>query len=327
MSDSSPRVGLIGTGFMARKHTAAWHTLGAKVLVHSRSAERGRQFAAEHGAVAVDDLGDLLDQVDVVDVCTPTDTHEALVLRAAAAGRHVICEKPLARTPAQGLAMIEACRTAGVGLLPAQVLRFFPAYVLAHDAVRAGRIGALEQLQFSRENAIPGAETWFADVERSGGVLVDLAIHDLDFARWVAGDVTQVVGRTQTGPHDGLPIRSSATLTHASGAVSEVTAVWDVPGTPLHSSFELVGDEGVLRFDSAPTPVLRDGSGRVLFEDTGADDPFADQLAEFVATFAGSAEPRITAEDGLVALALALAGTQSADSGVPVDPGALLRPS
>jgi predicted dehydrogenase len=332
VSDTNPRVGLIGTGFMAETHTASWQRLGASVVVHSRSVERGRAFAAEHGITAAADLAGLLDQVDVVDICTPTDTHADLTLQAAAAGRDVICEKPLARTPAQGREMISTCRSAGVGLFPAQVLRFFPAYVMARDLVRAGRIGELRALRFARSNASPGVSTWFADIERSGGVLVDLAIHDIDFARWVAGEVTRVEatadppGSASSADPADLPVARTARLTHAGDLVSEVHAVWDVEGAPLRSSFELTGSEGVLRFESLPSQVLTDGTGAVLFADDGSGDvdPFADQLAEFVAAFAGKVEPRVTADDGLVALTLALAGEEAARTGEPLDPAALL---
>jgi predicted dehydrogenase len=331
MTETTPCVGLVGTGLMGHQHMAAWRRLGIPVLVHSRDAARREAFAAEHGITAVADRAELLDRVSIVDVCTPTDTHEAVTLEAAAAGRDVICEKPIARTPAAARAMIDACRSAGVGLFPAQVLRFFPAYVRTREAVLAGRIGNLTKLRFFRINASPGHDTWFVDVARSGGVLVDLAIHDLDFARWVAGEVTQVVGQYEpftasapaAGPDDFA--RSSAVLTHEGGVRSEVTGLWDVPGTELRSTFEIEGDEGVLRFDSATGPgaVVTDGAGEVVYADDGSVDPYAEQLAEFVAAFDGRVESRVTADDGLVALTIALAGGESARLGEPVDPAAL----
>ncbi|MEQ4208451.1 Gfo/Idh/MocA family oxidoreductase [Actinopolymorpha sp. B17G11] len=329
MTETTPCVGLVGTGLMGNQHTVAWQRLGIPVVVHSRDRGRGEAFAAEHGITAVADLAELLDRVSIVDICTPTDTHAEWAFEAAAKGRHVICEKPLARTPAEGRAMIETCRSAGVGLFPAQVLRFFPAYVRTREAVLSGRIGALRKLRFFRINASPGRGTWFVDVARSGGVLVDLAIHDLDFARWVAGEVTHVVGRSEplttsepgAGPDEY--VHASATLTHASGVESEVTGIWDVPGTELRSTFEIEGDEGVLRFDSKPSAVVTDGAGDVVYADDGAVDPYAEQLAEFVAAFEGRAESRVTAEDGLVALTLALAGGESARLGTPVDPASL----
>jgi predicted dehydrogenase len=330
MTESTPCVGLVGTGLMGNQHTVAWQRLGIPVVVYSRDPSRGEAFAAEHGITAVADRAELLDRVSIVDICTPTDTHAEWALEAAGKGRHVICEKPLARTPAEGRAMIETCRSAGVGLYPAQVLRFFPAYFRAREAVLSGRIGTPRRLSFFRINASPGHGTWFVDVARSGGVLVDLSIHDLDFARWVAGDVTQVIGRFEpltTSEPDAGPdeyVRASATLTHASGVESEVTGIWDVPGTELRSTFEMVGDEGVLRFDSKSSAVVTDAAGEVVYADDGEVDPYAEQLAEFVAAFEGRAEPRVTAEDGLVALTLGLAGGESASrGGAPVDPASL----
>nr|WP_272955939.1 Gfo/Idh/MocA family oxidoreductase [Actinopolymorpha rutila] len=220
--------------------------------------------------------------------------------------------------------MIDACIDAGVGLCVAQVLRYFPAYVVARDAIAAGRIGRPEEFTFFRQAESPGAQTWFADVARSGGLLVDLAIHDLDYARWVAGEVSEVVGRTTPRSGPGAPLRSNATLTHADGVTTRVEAVWDVPGTEVRSTFELAGDEGVLRFDSA-APVVTDGTGAVVYADDGSIDPFAEQFAEFVTAFTGGPEPRVTAEDGLIALAIALGAEESARTGRPVDPAGLLR--
>ncbi|MET9019258.1 Gfo/Idh/MocA family oxidoreductase [Actinopolymorpha sp. NPDC004070] len=319
-----PRVAVVGTGEMGRRHVEAWHRLGAEVVVHSRSAERGRAFASEHGVRSVTDPGEVLAAADVVDICTPTDTHAPLAHWAAGAGRHVVCEKPLARDPAEGRAMINACIDAGVGLCVAQVLRYFPAYVVARDAVAAGRIGRPTRFTFFRQVESPGPQTWFADVARSGGILVDLAIHDLDYARWVAGEVGEVTGQTAPRAEPGSPLRSSATLTHVDGVTTRVEAVWDVPGTAVRSTFELAGDEGVLRYDSAPRQVLTDGTGAVVYADDSID-PFAEQFSEFVTAFTGGVEPRVTAEDGLTALAIALAGEESARTGRPVDPASLLR--
>lgn len=320
-----PRVAIIGTGSMGRRHVEGWQRLGAEVVVHSRSAERGRAFASEHGVRSVTEPDEVLAAADVIDICTPTDTHATLAHWAAGAGRHVVCEKPLARDSAEGRTMIDACIDAGVGLCVAQVQRYLPAYVVARDAVAAGRIGRPKELTFFRQVESPGPQTWFADLARSGGVLVDLAIHDLDYARWVAGEVSEVVGRTTPRIDPGAPLRSAATLTHVDGVTTRVEAVWDVPGTALRSTFELAGDEGVLRFDSAPVPVLTDGTGAVVYADDGSVDPFAEQFAEFVTAFTGGTEPRVTAEDGLTALAIALAGEESARTGRPVDPASLLR--
>ena len=309
---------------MARRHVESWHRLGAEVVVHSRSAERGRVFASEHGVRSVAAPDAALAAADVIDVCTPTDTHATLAHWAAGAGRARRLREAAGPRPRRGPDDDRRLYHAGVGLRVAQVLRYFPAYVVARNAVAASD-GRPQEFTFFREVESPGAQTWFADVARSGGPLVDLAIHDLDYARWVGGEVGEVVGRTTPRSGADAPLRSTATLTHLDGVTTRVEAVWDVPGTAVRSTFELAGDEGVLRFDSAPAQVLTDGTGAVLYADDGSVDPFADQFAEFLTVFTGGVEPRVTAEDGLTALAIALAGEESARTGRPVDPASLLR--
>jgi len=297
---------------MAVRHIDAWKRLGADLTVYSRSPERGAAFAAEHGIAAAPDPEALLADADVLDVCTPTDTHADWIRRSAAAGRHVICEKPLARTYEEGRAALDACQAAGVRLFAAHVLRFFPAYVAAHEHVRSGRIGRVRRMRLTRTGEYPAWGDWFADPARSGGVIVDLGIHDLDYARWVAGEVVRVEASTGSGPDRGLPLTGTVHLHHENGAETEVVARWEVPGTEFHTTMEVEGDEGSLHLDSLPTPVLTDGSGRRLFEDDFSVEPYTAQLAEFSEALTKGTPPRVTAEDGLAALAIALDAERSA---------------
>src|SRR6185503_8768768 len=95
-----------------------------------------------------------------------------------------------------------------------------------------------------RGGAAPGWADWFADPARSGGVLLDLGIHDIDYARWVAGDIVDVSG-SLIGPGIGR-----AVLTHAGGARSEVTAEWGAAGRAFHTEFEIAGAQGSIRYNS-----------------------------------------------------------------------------
>lgn len=292
------RVGLFGTGEMAATHLRAWRKLAVDVVVCSRSPGRAAEFARTHEVEALADPDRLLDLVELVDVCTPTDTHAELVYRAAAAGRHVICEKPLTRDYETGRSMLAACRAAGVWLFVGHTLRFVPAYADARERVRAGEIGPPRRLRLVRSGGLPSSP-WYAEPDRSGGVLVDLAIHDLDYARWVAGEVVAVDAGVSTGPDGAPPIRGEVRLTHAGGAETEVVVVWESPGTPYRSSGEIHGEHGVVRIDP----------------DSDADpdaDPHTEQMAEFLAALEDGTEPRVTAEDGLAALAIGLDAERSA---------------
>jgi hypothetical protein len=183
-----------------------------------------------------------------VDICTPTPSHAEIVAAAASAGRHVICEKPLALSHDETVEMVRLCRVAGVQLHLAHVVRYFPAYAWANAAVDAGAIGTVRELALSRRGAVPVAE-WFSDETRSGGLVVDLSIHDFDFARLVAGEVRCLAADVVHGPL--RTVRGEVVLHHVGRAISRVTGEWASPGTPFATSFLLVGDLGELRDPSA----------------------------------------------------------------------------
>ena len=112
------RVGLVGVGAMGSTHAAAWSKTDAHLVgVFDTKEDQAGALASQYGASTYPNLDALLQDVDIVDVCTPTHLHHGMVLQAAAAGRHVICEKPLGRSLAQGQEMIQACEDAGVSLL------------------------------------------------------------------------------------------------------------------------------------------------------------------------------------------------------------------
>ncbi|MGX2993220.1 Gfo/Idh/MocA family protein [Streptomyces sp. JNUCC 64] len=314
-------VGLLGAGAMARAHLPGWLALGARVVV--LSAGGGAAALADRhrdaGVTTARDLDDLLARCAVVDVCAPTPAHRPLALAAIRAGRPVVCEKPLALTAEDAEEVARAAEDAGVPLFPAHVVRYFPAYAAAAEAVARGDVGTPASLRFTRGGAFPAWAPWFADPERSGGVLMDLMIHDLDFARLVAGEVTEVSAglteRPATAP-DGPLMEGTAVLTHASGAVSRVHALWGHPDLPFRTGFRITGPGGVLEHDSG-TP---DGSGETSPEPDGpsAESPYLTQLREFAVALAGGPPPRVSARDGVAAVRLATAAARSARTGRPV---------
>jgi predicted dehydrogenase len=317
------RVGVVGSGGIAPLHVTAWLGMGASVSVCSTDANL-EAFAAAYGILRVASIDELIATVDVVDVCTPTFAHTDIVVAAAAAGRDIVCEKPLALTHADAAAMIDACDQAGVRLYPCMVVRFFPDYVVAKAAVDAGRIGEPAVLRLSRLGAKP-VRPWFTDRSRSGGLLVDQMIHDFDYARWVAGDVCAVYAKVVD--RGGGQATAYAVLTHESGALSHVRGGWGPPHTIFETSFTLSGSRGQLRHCSSgrrplrwDAPLIDDAGGGLLPEIDETNSPFAAELAEFASAFTSGSLPRVTAEDGLAALDIALAAAESAASGRPVSP-------
>ncbi len=317
------RVGVVGAGGIAPSHLAAWRRLGAAIAIYSID-DRAPALAAAHQATVCESFDDLLARADVVDVCTPTDVHDEIVIAAARAGRQVICEKPLARTHAKAAAMIEACRSAGVALYPGQVVRFFPEYAAAKQAVHDGVIGTPAVLRFSRRGAGP-SRAWFHDVDRSGGIIVDQMIHDIDFARWIAGDVARVFARVTGGAPE--PTTAYAVLTHESGVLTHITGAWGHPRTVFRTGFSLSGSRGLLQHDSTGRPALTwdlaepdQQGGGLLPDDAFTESPFLTELREFATALTGGPPPRVGAEDGLAALDIALAGLESARTGRAVSP-------
>ena len=328
-TDKPLRVGVVGTGFIGETHVAAWAAEGIHAVIHDVDTGRAAALADRHGARVAESLDELFGAVDVVDICTPTHLHAEVAIAAARAGRHVICEKPMARTLADAEAMLAAARDAGVRLFVAHVVRFFPEYIAARAAVLDGAIGEPAVLRLTRASFRPRqpAGHWFFDHAKSGGIVLDLMVHDLDYARWIAGDVVAVHCRSASvaQPEAGVD-HAVAILTHRSGAISHVSASWGYAPPTFRTAVEIAGSRGLIAQDStATTPVtpslLADaaGGGLTAMADTAlAGDPFRLELAEFARAIRDGTEARIGAADGLEALRIALAADESARTGAVV---------
>jgi myo-inositol 2-dehydrogenase/D-chiro-inositol 1-dehydrogenase len=246
---------------MGRVHREAYLALGYRVIVATRGS-----------------LDALLDESAIVSICTPTPTHAELASLAIRHGRDVVVEKPLAARVDEGEALLGLADRAGVRLFPAHVCRYVDANAELHRAVTSEELGRLMELRFSR--AVPHPQqTWYATAA-SGGIGLDLMIHDLDLASWIGGPVTEVEMRsTRTA--------STATLRHISGLASTVISAWS--GSEPAAAFEAVGSLGSRRHSGAPA-------------DDGA---YLAMLRDFTTAAATGAEARVTARDGLEAVRLA----------------------
>jgi myo-inositol 2-dehydrogenase / D-chiro-inositol 1-dehydrogenase len=326
-----PRVGVIGTGFMGETHLAAWAAEGVPIVVLGRDRVRGDALAADLGAASAGSLDELLGSVEIVDICTPTDEHAPLALAAAGAGRHVICEKPLARTIEQAEGMIRACAAEGVMLLVAHVVRFFPEYEAAHRLVAGGEIGEAAVLRLKRASSRPPRSGgWLFDHARSGGLIVDLMIHDFDFATWIAGSVVSVHARSAGVDRPDLGVEHAvALLEHAGGAISHVSGSWAYAPPTFRTAFEISGSHGLVEFDSEASPPVawylhptgtETARPKGLPSSPMAEDPYRLELRELYGSIVDGTRARVSARDGLEALRIALAADESARTGrvVPI---------
>ena len=325
------KVGIAGVGFMGTTHAEGWAETGAQITcMVAKTTDEATTLAAKYGATICPDYKAMLPDIDVVDICTPTHLHFEMVMQAAAHGKDIICEKPLARTAYQARQMVAACREAGVKLLVAHVVRFFPEYALAKSAVEEGQIGRPGVVRLARGSYRPKKPVgnWFLDEDKSGGILMDLMIHDFDYARWIAGDVESVFAKKVSSGHPDAPIDYGlAILTHKSGALSHITGAWAYPPPTFRTSIEIAGDAGVIEFDSqatAPIENLLASTGQGDSPDVGLpsspvdESPYTTQIKEFYTSLLEGRPARVTAEDGLAAVMISQAAIQSAESGAVV---------
>lgn len=323
------RIGIVGAGFMGSTHAAGWSQTPANIVgIHALDAEKTRTLAHRVGAAVYDSLDALINAVDVVDICTPTPLHYEMALKAAAAGKHIVCEKPLARTLAQAHAMLEACQKAGVQLLVAHVVRFFPEYAFAKAAVDRGDIGKVAVVRLTRCSYQPklSRENWFLDFEKSGGMMLDLMIHDFDYARWVAGDVESVFAKNVAFRQKDAPgDYALAILRHTNGAISNIEGGWAYPPPMFRTGLEIAGDAGLIEHpadSSVPLGVYLRQSDENKTADVGlpmsplSEDPYTTQLRHFYDVLTGkNSQSRVSAQDGFAALQIALAAIESAQTG------------
>jgi predicted dehydrogenase len=212
----------------------------------------------------------------------------------------VICEKPLTLDVATSQRLADASVQAGRQLLPAHVVRYFPAYAAIHEQVLAGDVGRLTGLRLSRRGASP-TSPWFHDEHASGGLVTDLMIHDYDQALWLAGDVSEV--RASQWYDDGGE-HARVELTHTSGVVSEIHGTWGPEGTRFASSIHVTGESGDLDHDSS-TPTAP------------YESPYTTQLRDLVSACTDGTTPRVTIQDGIRAVRVAEAVRTSLRSDEP----------
>lgn len=324
------KVGIVGTGFMGVTHAAGWAETEATIAGFvSKTAEHAQPLADQYQARAYPDFAEMLADVDVVDICTPTHLHHAQVLQAAAAKKHIICEKPLARTVSQAQEMIAACKSAGVKLLVAHVVRFFPEYAQAKAVVDSGQVGQPAVIRLTRGTFRPKkpVDNWFTDFEKSGGMMFDLMIHDFDYARWIGGEVESAFAKNITGAEpDALIDHGLVILKHRDGAISHVEGSWAYPPPLFRTRLEIAGSDGWLEFDSDKTQAIglhlhqqkNDAPDVPLPGSPLSESPYTTQIKAFYNALAHNANVPVAAADGLAAVQIAMAAIESAQTGQPV---------
>src|ERR671912_875273 len=263
------------------------------------------------------------EEVEVVAVCLPTAFHKDLALRAAGEGRHVILEKPIARTIEDAGEILDAFSGGGPRLFVGHVVRFFPEYVGIKHKIDAGDLGTIGLVRPSRRSPfLLGWNDWYADWRVSGGVLLDLVIHDFDYLRWTLGEVERVYARGMLGREYNRLDYVLATLRFESGAIAHVEGHWGYPG-PFNYSIEVAGSDALLAVDSTEPASLQliSGAPEEVPDLASGKSPYEKELEHFIHCIATGEEPIVQAHDACEALRIGLAATDSVLTGEPVTLG------
>jgi len=284
---------------------------------------RGRKAARQYETKFIGDLDKFFDSgLDAVIICSENNKHRAMVEQAAAAGKWILCEKPLAPTVEDAKAMIRACAKAGVGLGTAFPCRFVPSLQEARSQIQSGEFGEILAASCTNHGQYPGG--WFSDVAQSGGGgTMDHTVHVADVMRWILGkEFTTVYCELGNQLHKGefeTDDFGSLHLEMEGGAQISHLASWSRPKSfPTWGdvTIEFIGINGVLSVDAfnQKLDVYSDAAMRAEWAFWGTN-PDLGLVRDFAAAVAERRPPSVTGEDGLRATQVTVAAYKSAQTG------------
>ena len=267
-----------------------------------------------------------LPEVDAVAICTPTNTHYQMILDAAAAGKHIFCEKPIDLSIEKIVRINAEVEKRGVELMVGFNRRYDPNFLKVHDTVKAGGIGEPHILRITSRDPAPPPETY---IRASGGIFLDMTIHDFDMARYLMGDVTEVYARANVlvdpvfrtaGDWDTVMV----TLTFANGALGAIDnsrkAVYG-----YDQRVEVFGSEGMIAVKNNThdnhVRLDREGTHSALPLDFFMDrytESYLKEMEAFVDAVRHHRPAPVNGNDGLMAVVIGLAAAKSVRENRPV---------
>ena len=222
--------GLIGCGNLGADLAERFKSIedGKIVVVNDIDPTKGKDLATKIGAVYLPDLDELLSHRDLhaVIVAAPNHLHPELTIKVASAGKHVFCEKPMALTVADCNRMIAATRKNRVKLMVGHVLRLFPLFATAKKIIDGGALGEISSISLRRLARLDLESSWRKDKGLSGGGLFEVSVHELDFMRYLAGEVEEVYCLMDNHIPGEIDYEASASvsLRFANGAVGNLNS-------------------------------------------------------------------------------------------------------
>jgi predicted dehydrogenase len=319
------KVAICGLGDMGMVHFETLAALEDTVVVAAADPDPDKAARARNRGIRVypaaeEMIGEI--KADCVSIATPTSSHARLAIRALERGMDVFCEKPLARTFEEGVAMVRAAQKARKLLGAGYVLRFHDAYRLAREMARGGRLGQIGTVRTSRCAHL--SAPWHRDVEANGGATFELLTHDLDWLSWTLGPVRRVFARgLARGKKTVERDYTLAVLRFADGTIGHLEGSLAEAGE-FYAAYEIAGDAGLLAYDTRRAATLEarlmTAEGvETLSEAPQAVRPFVRQMRSFAQALAGGAPYEVSGEAALPALRLAEAVYESVQTGSRVE--------
>ncbi len=321
------RWGLIGASTIAAEHMiGALRANGIEVAaVISTSADRAQAFALAHGIpVGGADLDAMLadPSISAVYISSTNEKHRDQALAAIAAGKHVLCEKPLAMTVAEAMGMVRAAEAAGVVFATNHHLRCSGSHRTIRDLIRLGRIGRVLSLRiFHAVHLPPHLQGWrINDAGAGGGVIPDITVHDADVVRFLLDEdpVNVVAQMGASGMGQGVEDSAMSVWTMPSGAMVMSHESFTHPFAG--SGLEVHGDQGSI-FARGVMTQLPVGEIELVTAAGREAVPYPTHIlyvqgvSDFLSAIAGTGQPAATGHDGIASLAVALAVREAARSG------------
>jgi predicted dehydrogenase len=325
------KVGIIGAGTMGRFHSFSYSQIkGTKVIAYfDLRNDVCKQLAVQYNVKATANADEIINDpdIDIIDVCTPTPFHKEYTLKAAKAGKHIFCEKPIARNVPDALEMVKAVKSAGVKFMVGHVLHFFPEFMTMKQLIDQGKIGRPGVVRTSRIGRFPRASNdWYANIPMSGGVVLDMIIHDFDWLNWCFGEPKRVFARGLVYQgYDHLDY-ALVVIRYKSGVIAHVEGSWAQPDE-FTVKVEATGTKGQIDFsmkEAMPIniSVRKSDQGTVgvaVPESPLSDDPYTAEIRHFVDCVINDKQPQITTKDAVNALKVSIAALESIKTGKPIN--------
>lgn len=335
------RVGIIGLGGMGNAHLGNYQSVeGAEVVAVAdvdpeklKAGESSMKINIGEGGGTIREGTKLYDSadkliadpdVDLVDITLPTFLHAENMIKAIRAGKNVLCEKPMAMDYAECEEVLKAHEGSGVKLMIAQCIRFWPEYEYLKETVDSGRLGALKSLHMWRGGGLPAWswDGWLQDHKRSGGAVLDLHVHDVDFVNHLLGTPSSVCSTGAVGGTGGYDVVDTVYIYEGRKMSVHTGANMALPREfGFEMKYAASFENGCLTYSSASSPTLTEiTGGEKTHPEVPAASGYARELAYFVGCVEKGEEPaRCLPQTSAISIKINRAEIQSIDTGKAVE--------